>query len=290
MIAHSGIEILTKYFDLMLGQAAHDQYFQLLFYEFGRNFFFYSSPLGQLTAWITGFAHVNRFYCMDAIGLMGGQWPDGLDWEVSRHDVLVDLLDRYIADPKLTWRNTIAEGKAPANPRNWDGSAFAGSLYYKIRRDNGSVGYRRFWKLMAGAPTANSPQESTERFVQIARAATGKDYRELLRDGSLSLAPNTSAVAEKALSRVVYRGYVNRVLVKGEVTRVDGNQWIETNDYQGGNRFSFRSVSEIPSEIVLFDEKRDLYLSLDLATRKTWWRAGLDPAWNEQFDFVSIHH
>lgn len=288
MTGFTGIEMLPKYVDLLLEQAAQDRYNQLIFYELGRNFFFFLEPLGQLGALITGFAHVNRFYCMDAIGVIGGPWGDGLDWEISRHDVLVDLLDRYVADAKLTWRNTIAEYKAPENPRKWDGAAFAGSLYYKIRRDHGSAGYRRFWKLMAGAPKADTPQESVERFVQVARAATGEDYRALLRDKSLALTAKTAQVADGGLKGVTYRGNVGRDPVKGQVTRTAGNEWIETNDYQGGSRFTFRSIAEISSEIVLYDESRDMYLSLDLAARKTWWRRGPDPDWNVQFDFVAV--
>jgi serralysin len=191
LVGFTGIEVAPRYAGLILDQAARDLHFQLVFYELGRNFFFYREPLGQLDALISGFAHVNRFCCMDAIGVMGGPWGDGLDWEISRHVVLVDLLDRYLADAKLTWRNTIAEYKAPENPRKWDGAAFAASLYYKIRRDHGSAGYRRFWQLMAGAPKAATAQESVERFVQIAHAATGEDYRRLLRDDSLALAPKT---------------------------------------------------------------------------------------------------
>src|ERR1051325_5912625 len=117
LVGFTGIEVDPRYIGFILDRAAHDLHFQLVFYEFGRNFFFSRDPLGQLATLITGFAHVNRFYCMDAIGVMGGPWGDGLDWEVSRHDVLVDLLDRYLADPKLNWRNTIAEYKAPDNPR-----------------------------------------------------------------------------------------------------------------------------------------------------------------------------
>jgi hypothetical protein len=288
LVGFTGIEVAPRYVGLILDQAARDLHFQLVFYELGRNFFFYREPVGQLDALITGFAHVNRFYCMDAIGVMGGPWGDGLDWEVSRHDVLVDLLDRYIADPKLTWRNTIAEYKAPENPRKWDGAAFAASLYYKIRRDHGSAGYRRFWKLMAGAPKADTPQESVERFVQIARAATGEDYRPLFRDSSLALTVKTTRMTDSTLKGVTYRGHMGQTAVKGQVTRTAGNEWIETNDYQNGSRFTFRSISEIPSEIVLYDESRDIYLSLDLAARKTWWRRAPQPEWNVQFDIVSV--
>jgi hypothetical protein len=124
--------------------------------------------------------------------------------------------------------------------------------------------------------------------VQIARAATGKDYRGLLRDSSLALASKTARVTDATLKGIVYRGHLGRDLVKAQVTRIEDNEWIETNDYQGGNRFSLRSISEIPSEIVLLDESRDPYLSLDLATRKTWWRRGPDPAWNVQFDIISL--
>jgi hypothetical protein len=69
LMGFTGIEMLPKYADLMLDQAVHDRYNQLMFYEFGRNFFFFREPLGRLDAFITGFAHVNRFYCMDAIGV-----------------------------------------------------------------------------------------------------------------------------------------------------------------------------------------------------------------------------
>lgn len=287
-VGFTGIEIAPRYIGFILDRAARDLHFQLVFYELGRNFFFYRDPLGQLASLITGFAHVNRFYCMDAIGVMGAPWGDGLDWEVSRHDVLVDLLDRYLADPKLTWRNTIAEYKAPDNPRKWDGAAFAASLYYKIRRDHGSAGYRRFWRLMAGAPKAETPQQSIERFVQIAHAATGEDYRSLFRDTALALTAKTTRTPDGAVKGVSYRGQLGQAAVKGQVTRTSGNEWIETNDHQDGSRFTFHSIAEIPSEIVLYDESRDIYLSLDLAARKTWWRRAPQPDWNVQFDIVSV--
>jgi hypothetical protein len=286
-VGFTGIEIASSYISLILERAARDLHFQLIFYELGRNFFFYRDPLGQLAALITGFAHVNRFYCMDAIGVMGGPWGDNLDWEVSRHDVLVDLLDRYVADPKLNWRNTIGDYKAPANPRKWDGAAFAASLYYKVRRDRGAAGYRRFWKLMGGAPKASTPQESVERFVQVARAATTDDYRPLFRDTSLALTPKTTLVPEGGIKGVAYRGRIGPDMVKGQVNRTLGNEWIETNDHQGGRKFVFRSVAEISSEVVLFDETRDLYLSLDLSAQKVWWRRGADPTWYVEFDIVS---
>jgi hypothetical protein len=46
----TGIEMLPKYAELMLDQAAEDRYFQLVFHEFGRSFFFFRDPLGQLDA------------------------------------------------------------------------------------------------------------------------------------------------------------------------------------------------------------------------------------------------
>ena len=41
--------------------------------------------------------------------------------------------------------------------------------------------------MMVDAPEAKTPKECATRFVQIARAATGEDYRWLFRDQTLSI-------------------------------------------------------------------------------------------------------
>ena len=188
LMGFTGIELAPSVVDMLLNEAgSRDRYHQAVFYELGRNFWFFADPLGPLGV-ATGFAHVNRFYSMEGTGLMGAPWnATGFDFELARHDVLVDMLDRYLADRTLTWKNTLAANKPPASPNGWDVTALAAAFFHKIRRDHGTAGYRRFWQLMMGAQKAGTPQDSAGRFVQIAWAATGEDYRGLLRDPSLPL-------------------------------------------------------------------------------------------------------
>jgi serralysin len=194
-IGNTGIEIAAPTMTRLLVEASQDRYNQAVFYELGRNFFFCTDALGAMAPFanggvlVTGFAHIHRFYSMDAAGLTGAPWDDNLDFDGFRYFVLVELLDLYLADKTLTWENTLAVDKVPKNPHYWISAAhLAAAFFHRIRRDHGYVGYRRFWELMAKAPKANTPRDSATRFVQVARAATGEDYRDLFRDQTLPLA------------------------------------------------------------------------------------------------------
>ena len=61
--------------------------------------------------------------------------------------------------------------------------------------DHGEVKYRKFWQLMMAAPRAHTARDSAARFVQIAHAATGADYRGLLKDSSLPLEIDPATVS-----------------------------------------------------------------------------------------------
>lgn len=190
----TGIEMGPGSMSRLLIEAAQDRYNQAVFYELGRNFWFYGDQLGAIRAPViggvfnTGFATVNRFYAMEAAGVVGAPWDDNIDFDTFRHLSLVDILDRYIADPKLNWQNTLEANKAPPGLPSWmAGYHLAGAFFHCIRRDYGLAGYRRFWQLMASAPKAETPRDACARFVQVAYAATKHDYRDLFRDRSLPL-------------------------------------------------------------------------------------------------------
>jgi serralysin len=193
-IGNTGIEISAPTMSRLLTEAAQDRYNQAVFYELGRNFFFFSDQLHAMApsanggVFVTGFAHVHRFHAMEAAGLTGAPWDDKLDFDDFRYFILVELLDLYLADKSLNWENTLAVDKVPRNPHSWISAAhLAAAFFHRIRCDHGLAGYRRFWQLMATAPKATTARDSAARFVQVARAATGEDYRNLLRDMSLPL-------------------------------------------------------------------------------------------------------
>jgi hypothetical protein len=183
----AGIELASSTVDLLLSEAVHDRYNQATFFIMGRNFWAYDPPLGPIGAFKLGFCHLHRFYAIDGVGATGAPWDDHLDFDHYRHSIIIDMLNRYLADRMLTWQNTIAVNKAPDNPNGWGAAELAAGFFHRIRRDHGQDGYRRFWRMMRDAPKAGTPKESASRFVQIAHAATGEDYRGLFKDPSLQL-------------------------------------------------------------------------------------------------------
>jgi hypothetical protein len=185
--AASGIEILPSSTTLLLNEAARDRYNQAAFYCMGLNFWGAEEQLGKIDTFMWGFADVHRFHSMEGSGITGAPWDDKLDFDHYRHSLLIDMLDRYIADGTLNWQNTLAADKGPANPHGWGASQLAGAFFHRIRRDHGRAGYQRFWRLMYNAPAAETPKECASRFIQVARATTGEDYRWMFKDQSLQL-------------------------------------------------------------------------------------------------------
>jgi hypothetical protein len=172
---------------LLLKEAARDRYNQATFFLMARNFWAYDAPLGAIGAFRFGFAHLHRFYSIDGARGTGAPWDDNLDFEHYRHSIVIEMLDRYLADPTLNWQNTLASDKAPPNPNGWGAGELAAGFFHRIRRDHGRDGARHFWRMMQDAPKAETAKESASRFVQIARAATGQDYRDLFKDMTLQL-------------------------------------------------------------------------------------------------------
>lgn len=183
----AGVELLPSSTTLLLNEAVRDRYNQSAFYSMGLNHWGYNAQLGKIDAFSFGFGDVNRFHAMEAAGLTGAPWDAALDFDHYRHSILIDLLDRYLADRTRNWENTLLANKGPPNPRGLGANELAGAFFHRIRRDHGRGGYRRFWRMMLDAPAAATPKECASRFIQIARAATGEDYRWMFRDQTLQL-------------------------------------------------------------------------------------------------------
>ncbi|MBM3530804.1 MAG: hypothetical protein FJX62_22225 [Alphaproteobacteria bacterium] len=194
-VGQTGIEMGPDSMHRLLIEAGQDRYNQAVFYELGRNFWFFNEQLGAGMpapvvggVFTTGFATVNRFYSMESKGIVGAPWDDKIDFDRFRYISLIDTVDRYLADPKLNWENTVALNKPAPGPHGWiAGYHLAAGFLHRIRRDHGFAGYRQFWQLMARAPKAATPREVAANFVRVAHTATRQDYRDLLRDKTLPL-------------------------------------------------------------------------------------------------------
>ncbi len=182
----TGTQIAAPYFlgiyNEVLTQGEFDQ---APFYELGRTFWFYGGQLEVIDAFVTGFAIADRFISMDRIPVKGGPYGS-LSYAGFENSVLVDLLNNYLADPSYTWQNTLAGQSGPIlnpvlNPNGWGPADLAGAMYYRIYADHGFEAYKSFWRAMAQAPAAATPQDAIANFLSVAKSVTGYDYAFLFK-------------------------------------------------------------------------------------------------------------
>ncbi len=177
-IGATGMEILGPYFQILYnGVAAQNQYDQVLFYEFGRNFWFYTSQLAYQGAdtdpVVTGLAVYMRFISMDAAGVAAGPFNGSTPFSSFRATV-TNLMDSYVRASTLNWSNTFRQSIAPPNSLGLGGSDLIASLLFRIARDFGGPKFPLdFWKQAEFRPPAHSTLEATDNFVLAASAAVG---------------------------------------------------------------------------------------------------------------------
>lgn len=164
----------------------HDssQFDQVVFYEFGRNFWNLGNKLeyrgsdnyGVIT---TGFAVFMRFMAMDAAGVNGA--PFG-NWSFSDFRSRVEgMVDLYQADSSQTWNNTLLLGRAQANnPSGLGATDLFASFVFRLRRDYGGDSLvLNIWKEAANRPNAVTTQDSVDNFFLAACAAANRNLTSL---------------------------------------------------------------------------------------------------------------
>jgi hypothetical protein len=183
-IGATGIELMPQYFQVLYdGVKKRDEYDQVLPYEFGRNFWFYSKQLGYRDgdkdhAIVTGYAVFMRFASLDAAGVSLGPFRDrsGVDFR----NQVVGLVDLYESDTSLTWENTIKVDQAPKNPMGLNGTdLFAGFCFRLAKQHGGADFIKRLWKEVAKRPGATTTQQAVDNFVLAASKAAGQDLTDL---------------------------------------------------------------------------------------------------------------
>lgn len=183
-LGFTGIELMPETFNVLY-QSVKDrnEFDQALFYEFGRNFWFYGSKLEykppQNSASVTtGYAVFMRFLSMESAGVQGGPY-NGVSFTQFRQAV-EGLVDSYQSNPTLNWHNTLAVGQAPSNPLNLGGADLFASFLFRLRRDYGGNSFvTRLWYEVNLRPAANTTQDTVDNFVVAASKAAGHNLANL---------------------------------------------------------------------------------------------------------------
>ena len=175
----TGTEIFNSYFETLYnGVAINNQYDQALFYEFGRNFWFYGPSLAgdedpgttYGSTVTTGFAVLMRFRTMDATGIPGGPFSgtpfptfEAQDWA---------LVYDYDSDLSDTFANTLAVG---ASPGIYGGTDFFASILNLLSRYGGECFLKRFFAAASSEPAAVTDDEAVTNFVNATSQAAEVD-------------------------------------------------------------------------------------------------------------------
>ena len=178
-----GIEIQKDYFDILYeGVAQKDEYDQVLFYELGRNFWFYGDKIeykgpddtGSIT---TGYAVFMRFMSMEAAGVKPGPYGDTDFAEFE--SAVREMLDLYIADDSLNWSNTLLVGQAPENPLGLGATDLFASFLFELTDTYGQAFIAKLWQEVGKGPDAASTQEAVDNFIVAASITAGEDLTAL---------------------------------------------------------------------------------------------------------------
>lgn len=178
----TGIEILPPYFDtLYYGVLEEDVYDQVLFYEPGRNFWFYKQLeyVNPDPPWavITEYAVFMRFMAMDAAGVEPDTF-NGVDYEYFKSQVKI-LYGLYIADSSLSWDNTLKIDKGPANPMGLGSADLFASFMFQLTNTYGDAFAGRFWKTVGTRLHPETTQDAVDNFIVTASIAADEDLRSL---------------------------------------------------------------------------------------------------------------
>jgi serralysin len=179
----TGIELLDSTFDTLYGGVRHgDQFDQALFYEFGRNFWFYDDQIqyrepDDQSSVATGYAVFMRFMSMDATRVRPGPY-NGVDFGLFRSTV-EGLVDRYEADPSLNWDNTLRVGQAPDNPLGLQGTDLFASFLMRLTKVFGLRFPAHLWQEVGKRPAAATTRDAVDNLVLASCAAAGSNLTDV---------------------------------------------------------------------------------------------------------------
>jgi hypothetical protein len=189
-LGFTGIETLNQYFDLTYDSALnHGTFGSFLFYEMGRNFWFYDStvayhPPHDPSPVITGFAVLMQWWSMGAAGVEVDADGCFASSAIARAH-FEGLVDRYLADPTpLTWANTLGDNRGVADSGcAVDAPPLFASFMMRIDRRFPGGFQTRLWREVENRPTAHTTQAAVDNLVVAASAAVNVNLSRIFEEG-----------------------------------------------------------------------------------------------------------
>ena len=168
-----------------------------IFYELGRNFWFYGDQLeylpegGKWSNVTTTFAVFMSLQFVETLGLTGCPFAGG-DFASYRHARLTHV-DRYTADPSLTWANAVhVETTSVPN------TDLLASFLHRLQLVHGPAWMQNVWREGGLRPNRVTTQDAVDNMVLAASAAAGVNLCDVFE--TLWRWPVSSMAREEALA------------------------------------------------------------------------------------------
>ena len=190
-LGFTGIEMLTEYFDILYKNVRDNNlYDQVVFYEMGRNFWFYRNNIeyagiDEKANITTGYAVFMRFASMEYAGVNGSDFG-GVPFETFKQNVK-NQFPAYLNDNTLSWYNTFKLGRSPNGGKSTN---FVASMLFELNRIFGvpfaettsDSFLAKLWREVGKTPKKTSTQDAINNLITAVSNASGTDARQLFRD------------------------------------------------------------------------------------------------------------
>lgn len=168
-IGYTGIEIDRNWWNtyyvndlITLNNGLYDQ---VLFYEFGRNFWF-SDPqlwLPELPFMDSAFAIFMRFLTMEKTGVQGAPFNGVIPFTTLKNTTTA-LMTTYLNGP-YSWDNTFKLDSGVPNALGLGGSDLMASMLYELRNRFGNLWLENIWKITKTKPAATNIDDIVYNFI-----------------------------------------------------------------------------------------------------------------------------
>lgn len=185
-----GIEIQTDKFRKIYYEYGRSKKFDsIIFYELGRNFWFYDrqlacSEIGISNAMRTGFAVFMRNICVDKLSINADS-INQIDYSTYLYD-LKNIFYQYSADTSLNISKVLIDGMLPDVSEDFEvtGSNFWASLLFFLyeQKGFGDGWLNSIWREISERPIAENETDILNNFYSACTSATERDINELFGD------------------------------------------------------------------------------------------------------------
>ena len=201
-LGQTGIEIMPAYLDVMVKSVRdHGLFDQPLFYELGRNWWFWTRSLDVSPGSVcTGYAVYMRFLAMEAAGVQGAPYQ-GWPFQEFR-EACLSLLEIHLANPDAaSWETLLSTYPVAVHTfERKDRSSITlstadllASLFDRLCRRHGGIEF--FSRFLAAAdelPDAKTSLDICTNLQRAASKAAGKDLAEEFRSWKFPAIPSAA--------------------------------------------------------------------------------------------------